>query len=256
MKKSIKLCLILSIIMIFTIGFLSNTYATISAEVNLNTSENNYKKGERIVVEVNLSNLESDKGIIITGAKLEFDANQLEIDSNNIEGGNGWTPPYYNEASRKLVMDRNKDFQVDDGKIMQIPFIVKTDKEEVANVSLKNVEVADGNQEKVLGDSTISLNLNKNGEKPVDPEKPVNPTEPTDPENPGDSGNNNGGTNTGNDTNPDSNGSSSGNKNTDVPKTGANLYFVYIIVGILIIGGVCLAVFFVNRKNLKNSLDK
>lgn len=216
MRKIVKLSLILLMIMCIT----GSVYAALTCTVSIQTAKTELNKGEEFVVDVNLSNLPVDKGIIALGATLEYDKDSLTL--VKMEGKNGWSTPSYNEANGKIVMDRN-GFATSDETMFQITFKVK-DQVSGANqsITLKDISVADGDEESTVATATKSITIKE--------ETPVNP---------GGNTNNNGNTNSNTNTNTGAN-NSNGTKDNSVtngklPQTGEDNIIPVLLVGLVIL---------------------
>lgn len=59
-----KKIIVLSLILLTTISMIVNVYASSSFKVSLKASKNEVNKNEEFVVEVNISDIQMDKGII------------------------------------------------------------------------------------------------------------------------------------------------------------------------------------------------
>ncbi len=59
-----KKIIILSLILLITISIVINVYATSTFEMSLQSSKNEVSKGEEFTVDVKLSNIQIDKGLI------------------------------------------------------------------------------------------------------------------------------------------------------------------------------------------------
>lgn len=228
MKKLVKVSFII-FIMTVIINFSGNLYAEINASVDLNASKVEYNKDEEFVVDVDLANLNSDKGVIITGAKLEYDKNKLEC--IGMDAGEGWSEPTYNLNSGKLIVDRKKEYQTSDGNMFKMKFKVISNQKENSEIVLKDIELADGDQEVKIADTSMAVTLNKDGDSSS-------------------SGDGSGGDSS---IENDNNSTTNDSKANDLPNTGDRLYLVYIVVGILVVASICLALYLVKSKKSKNN---
>lgn len=240
MKKLVKVSFMI-FVMAIVISFSSTTYAAIQATVDLNTTKTEYNKDEEIIVNVDLSKLNADKGIIITGAKLEYDENNLEY--IGMDAGEGWAEPAYNPSSRKLVVDRKTEYQTTEGNVLKMKFKVVSNKKEVSQIALKNIEVADGDEEVKVNDANMTVTLNKDGNSSTDGDI-SNGDSSTGTDN--NNGNGNG--------NQSTNGSTDDSKANGLPNTGDNLYIIYIAVAALLIAIICLAVYLIKNKKSKSNV--
>ncbi len=201
MKRILKI----SFVLLLLISCVLTVYATITADVTLSTSKSKYSKDEEIVVTVKLTNLESEKGIIAFGAVLEYDKENLQYVSMN--GKNGWSNPYYNEENGKFVTDRGS-FATEDGEIFEIIFKAKTDKADKVDVTIKNIEVADGIEEDKFSPATLTISIGDDSGDVTDPDD-------ENPDNNADDRNTNTNTNTISDNNTNTNTNTNTNKSTN-----------------------------------------
>ena len=103
MRKIVKLALVLCMT-IFIIG--NTVYAALSCKVSVQASQTEVSKNEEFTVDFNLSNIQSQRGIISIGATLEYDKDSLEL--VKMEGKNGWETPTegasYNATNGKIAI--------------------------------------------------------------------------------------------------------------------------------------------------------
>lgn len=253
MKKVIGLVLILLI----TLSVVGTTYAATTCRISLGAENTELSKNEEFVLDVNITNLQSDRGIITFGGTLEFDKESLEL--VNMEGVNGWKTPgintEYNPVNGKIAIDRS-GFATKNETMLKIKFRVKETSKANLTIILKDITVADGVEPiKVTtvdkgftikdGNSGITTPTNPGEtEKPNDTEKPST--------NPGQNGN---GTNNGTTTNPGSNSdfelkiTSNVKKDNKLPQTGEYDYIMLVgIAGlILLAGGFVMKIKLVNK---------
>ena len=141
MKKIVKL----SLVLIMTIFIMGNVYAAISCKVNMQAAKTEVSKNEEFTVDINLSNIQSERGIISLGATLEYDKDSLTL--VKMEGKNGWETPAegtsYNNANGKLAITR-AGLGKNDETVFTITFKVKETSKKNLMVTLKNIIVADG----------------------------------------------------------------------------------------------------------------
>lgn len=139
MKRIVKL----SLILLATMCIMGNVYATINCNVNIVTAKTEYSENEEFTVDVNLTNIQSEEGVIALGGTLEYDKESLTLEK--MEGKNGWSNPSYNEANGKFVMDRDSATTSDE-TIFTITFKVKENSKENLEIALKNITVSDGEE--------------------------------------------------------------------------------------------------------------
>lgn len=88
MKKILSLSIILIIISI-----VSSVYANSPCEIKLQTEKDEFNINDEFVVNVDLSNIQDEKGIFGISAVLDYSRESLEYIS--MESQNGWEKPSY-----------------------------------------------------------------------------------------------------------------------------------------------------------------
>ncbi|MCI8833628.1 MAG: hypothetical protein HFJ19_05495 [Clostridia bacterium] len=106
-RKIIALSLILVIVTL-----ISNVYAVSKCKVDLKTDKSEYNKNDEFTVNVNLSDIQDEKGIIALGGTLEYDKNSLQLVKMEAQGN--WTKPSFNETNGKFVTDRDNNYATKD----------------------------------------------------------------------------------------------------------------------------------------------
>lgn len=198
MKRIAKLSIIMLLMMVcLTV----NVYAKPNCTINMATNQTEVSKGKEFTIDVNLSNIQSERGIIAIEATLEYEKDCLTL--SKMEGQNGWDTPIkdlsYNESNGKLVIDK-KGLAKNDETILKITFVVNDTNKKNTTVSLKNIIVADGTAPATISNAltnvTIKEETNPNpdeGEKPnpnpdegqkPDPNPNPNPPNPDDGQKP------------------------------------------------------------------------
>ena len=136
MKKKVKISLILLAILCM----MTSVYAA-SCSMSLQTAKNEFNKNDEVVVDVAISSIETEEGIIGLKATLEYDKNSLSF--VGMTGENGWSNPSYNEENGVLVMDRNALVNSPE-TILKITFKVKDQSAQSATITLKDITVSGG----------------------------------------------------------------------------------------------------------------
>lgn len=167
-------------ILLSIVWIASSVYAA-SCSMNLQTVKNEFDKNEEFVVDVNVSNIQTEKGIIALGATLEYDKNSLTL--QGMSGQNSWANPSYNEANGKLIMDRGSATSSNE-TILKITFKVKENATGNATITLKNISVSDGVEEIVVPNITKNITVKTETTTPNTPAAPVTPTVPSTPNTP------------------------------------------------------------------------
>lgn len=147
-----------SLILLIIICITTSVYAATSCKASLQTTKSEYSKGEEFTVDVNVTDLQSDRGIISFGATLSYDTSCLTF--VKMEGKNGWSTPSYNKDSGVLVSD-GSSLMKENGTIFTITFKVNegASKSSVA-ISLKDITVGDGGNSGATKVSEVSKNIN------------------------------------------------------------------------------------------------
>lgn len=158
MKKIITLTLVL---LVLFLG-MSSVYASSSFTVTMQASKNKLDKNEEFTVEVKLSNIQDERGIIALGGEIDYDKDSLTL--VKIESASdSWAKPTYNEASKKFAMDR-ESLSKENENIFRIRFKVNEASVENPKISLKNLVGSNGNDDISTSDVTISITVNSSSE--------------------------------------------------------------------------------------------
>lgn len=251
--KKISLISILIILILATIA--TSVYAATTGKINMTTQKSEYIKGEEVVIDVKVSDLKSDKGIITLGATLEYDKNSLEF--VKMSGADNWSNPSYNDANGKLITDRSGLTKTDES-VAKITFKVKSTAASTSNVKLKGVEVSGGDGVFKLGEATSTIKV-KNG---TSTENPGTNSNTIIDNNKNNTSTNNASNNTvTNKTNSTSNTKNNTTKNTTtnqvkkqnvtpgkLPKAGIGSQ---IVIGILVIAIIVATIFLIKYKKIK-----
>lgn len=143
MKKVVSLTLIL-----ITLNcMIGNVYAAFNCEINLQTNKTEFSKNEEIIVDVNISNIQSDRGVISLGATLEYDKDSLTL--VKMEGRNGWETPAegasYNSENGAIAITRS-GLGKSNETVFRITFKTTDASKKNLTITLKDITVADGTQ--------------------------------------------------------------------------------------------------------------
>lgn len=250
MKKSVKLSIVLILMACILMLAGSNAYAALTCNVDMNIAKTEYSKNEIFTVDVNISNISTDRGVIAFGATLEYDKDSLTLE--RMEGLNGWETPMaggsYNEDNGKIAITRGA-LGNNAETILRLTFKVKEDAKTNSYVELKDISVSDGTLARI---STIRKEITV---KAAGTDNPGTDTPGTD--NPGtdtpgtnvpgiDTPNNNG-------SNPSGN-ANQGNNNDGVkegvlPKTGEADIAIMLAIGVsLLVAGI----FYIKSKKVSD----
>ncbi len=144
MKKLLKLTLALLVICNIMIG---SVYAALSCNVSISADKTEFSKGEEFTLNVMISNIQSDRGVISLATTLQYDKDSLTL--VKMEGQNGWETPTegtsYNPENGKIAITRNGLGKTDE-VIFKMIFKVKEGSKQNLTITLNNLSVADGDQ--------------------------------------------------------------------------------------------------------------
>lgn len=239
MKKIQKL----SIIMLLMIIVLNvYVYAKPNCNVNIKTQKTEIGKNEEFTVEVVISNIQSEKGIVALDATLEYDKESITL--VKMEGQNDWSTPIkdlsYNESNGKLVIDK-RGLAKSDETVLKIVFKTKEISKENVMIALKNITIADGTQPSTVANAYKNITIKAETENPTPKPPEENPGEkPDEKPKPGDDNTNKVPDNTNN----------SNNDNTapgKLPQTGSDNIILMAAIAIFVIMSIVL---YIRNKNI------
>ena len=207
MKKIISM----SLVLIIAICIMGNVYAALSCNVSLQANKTKLSKNEEFIVDVKVSNIQSDRGIIALEATLEYDKNSLEL--VKMEGKNGWETPTdgttYNSANGKIAIDRDS-LGKNNETVFTITFKVKNTSKQNLEVNLKDIIVADGTKPTEITKASQNITVSE-GTTNTDEQQPKPDNKPdTNP------GNNTVDENTSNTVTDDTNSNTTDNVNSNI----------------------------------------
>lgn len=139
MKRIIKL----SLIFLIAMCIVGNVYGVLKCNVDIATAKTEYSKNDEFTVDINLANVNADKGIIALGGTLEYDKNSLTL--VKMEGKSEWTKPSYNEVNGKFIMDRDS-VGTSNETAFTITFKVNEGSKRNLTIALKNISISDGSE--------------------------------------------------------------------------------------------------------------
>ena len=164
MKKIVNLSIIMLLIIVC---FSANVYAKPSCNVSIAAKQTEVSKGDEFTIDVNLSNIQSEVGIIAIEATLEYEKDCLTL--LKMEGQNSWDTPIkdlsYNEANGKLVIDK-KGVAKNDETVLKITFKVNETNKQNTAISLKNIVVADGTEPAQISNVSKEIRIKGEDQKP------------------------------------------------------------------------------------------
>lgn len=153
--KKIIFIAILTIVILYSIS--NKIYATIGCKTSLEMPREEYKAREEIECYIKISSLDTSKGIVAIGGKIEYDKNLLSLES--IKGEDEWSNPSYNEENGKLISFRN-GFAKQDENVFKIIFKVKDNAKGNIKINLKEFEVSDGSEEVTIENVSKTIKIN------------------------------------------------------------------------------------------------
>lgn len=179
MKKIAKLSIIL-LLMMFVLTV--NVYAKLNCNINMQSEREDVKQEQEITINVKLSNIESERGIIAIEAILEYDKDCLTL--SKMEGQNSWHTPIeglsYNTSNGKLVIDK-EGLAKSDETILKITFKANKTSKKSTTVSLRNIVVADGTAPAKIANVSKNITIKEEGKtdtKPTTGEEEKTDTKP------------------------------------------------------------------------------
>lgn len=235
MRRIVKL----SLILLMTVFIMGNVYAALSCQMEVKASKTEVSKNEEFTVDVNISNIQSDKGVISLGGTLEYDKDSLEL--VRMEGKNGWETPIdgvsFNKDNGKIAITRN-GLGKNNETVFTIKFKVKEGSKKNLTVTLKDITVADGTSPAKISVADTKITVKDGAQNPV--------SEPD---------NKNTNTNTQNKTNNTNIVANNLNKtattNNPLPKTGGALatgFILIVFLGVLVAGGFFRKIKFIDKE--------
>lgn len=174
-----------SFILILTVCMMGNVYGAFSCQINMEVSKTQVSKNDEFTVDVKITNIQSERGVISFGGTLEYDKDSLTL--VKMEGQNGWETPSqgsaFNEKNGKIGITRN-GVGKNNETIFKMTFQVKETNKQNLVVSLKDLVISDGtvpfkisnvSQTITVTDKTQNSNSNvENNKKQPDSNKTPN----------------------------------------------------------------------------------
>lgn len=153
-----KISLISLFIVLVVTLFTVVSYADTTGKMEITADKAEYNKDNEVVVEVKISELESDTGIIGLGGTIEYDKNTLDF--VKIEGNGEWSKPTFNEVNGKWITDRS-DLTKEKESVFKATFKVKEDVDKDVEIKVSNVETSGGAGAFNLSDASESVKIKK-----------------------------------------------------------------------------------------------
>lgn len=208
-----KKIIVLSLILLITIATVVNVYAASNFEMSLQPSKNEVSTGEEFVVDVRISNIQLDKGVIALGGRIEYNKESLEL--VKMEGENTWARPSYNDDNGMFATDRN-DYATNDETVFKITFKVKEQSEKKLTITLNDIAGSNGKDEVKLNNIKANITVKNGTSTPDDPKPDTNTTKDDNTNTSTNTNTNNNNNNTANDNkNNTTNNNNSVNNNTN-----------------------------------------
>lgn len=173
MKKIVTLCL--TLVLVFMV--MTNVYAASSFKVSMETSKDEFVKNEEFTVEVKISDIQDEKGIITLGGEIDYDTGSLTLVKVE-QGAETWAKPSYSKNSKKFVMDRDARGKEDE-VLFKIVFTVNENSAKEANISLKNIVGSNGSDDIEVDDVNFTVKVTDGTSKPTISPKPSASTNPS-----------------------------------------------------------------------------
>lgn len=178
MKRIVKISLILFIMICIT----GNVHAMTTCGVDINILSTEVIPNDKLIVEIKLSNVQTDSGIDMFQATLSYD-DTLTLEK--MEGLNNWKTPKsgssYNPANGVLILDKSGSAESDE-EILKLTFKVKENASQNISIALSDARVSDGDCLTRLDDKEISVNVKNETPAPATPTQTPEQTPNTTPE--------------------------------------------------------------------------
>lgn len=177
-----KKILYLSLILLITMGIMSNVYAAPACNMSAKTSKDVFDKEEVFTIDFVVSDIQSERGIIAIGATLEYDKDSLTL--VKMEGQNDWETPVngisYNEANGEMAINKG-GLGKSDETFLRITFKVNKESKQNPTISLSNIKVGDGTTPATV--NTVNKTITVNGGITSNPSQNTNKTPSTSGDN-------------------------------------------------------------------------
>lgn len=136
------------ILILFLVGmaFMSTSVdASLSSDVIMSTSKEEYVNTDTVKVSVSFSNLKTENGVVAISGILKYDSNSLKL--VDLVGKNEWGNPSYNDQNGKFIMDTNH-LTTEDTEFLELTFkILKIGN---TDINLENLTIANGIDKPVI----------------------------------------------------------------------------------------------------------
>lgn len=166
---------IIGIMIIMLVLITINVQASNSLKATLNTSINEIKKGEEVVITLKLDEYQGiKKGINAYKAKLEYDKNIFEeVKEKDFICQNNWEQLKYNKDTGEFVAIKKVGSKVPE-EIVKITLKAKEEvKAGTTDVIAKEIVTSEGEKDIDLDETKVTINIiEEQEEKPEDPDKP------------------------------------------------------------------------------------
>lgn len=160
MKKIVNIVILVVLILVCMNGKVNAETTNSSAKVSMSTSKKEVNVGEQFSVNIRLSDIKSEIGILAFGATLEYDKNQFEI--VKMEGLNDWESPKegftYNSSNGTIAITKN-GFAKESENIVKITFKVKSASVNKSKISINSITLSDATEPIKVNDISVELTL-------------------------------------------------------------------------------------------------
>lgn len=173
MKKIVTLSL--TLVLVFMV--ITNVYAVSSFKVSMETSKDEFTKKEEFTVEVKISDIQDEKGIIAMGGEIEYDEDSLTLVKIE-QGSENWAKPSYSENSKKFAMDRDARGK-DDEVLFKMVFTVNEESAKKPKITLKNLVGSNGSDDIEISDVNFTVNVKDGSTNPSISPKPSGSSSPS-----------------------------------------------------------------------------
>lgn len=160
MKKVVNVIGLIVLILVCMMGRVNAEEAKSSAKVSVSASKKEVNLDEQFSVNIRLSDIKSELGILAFGGTLEYDKKQFEM--VKMEGLNDWESPKegftYNSSSGTIAITKN-GFAKENENIVKITFKVKDTSTNKGKITINSITLSDATEPIKASDTSVELTL-------------------------------------------------------------------------------------------------
>lgn len=160
MKKIVNIILLILLILVCMIGKVNGEEAKSSAKVSVSASKKEVNIDEQFSLNIRISDIKSELGILAFGGTLEYDKKQFEV--VKMEGLNDWESPKegftFNSSNGTIVSTKN-GFAKENENILKITFKVKDTSINKGKISINSITLSDATEPIKANNTSVELTL-------------------------------------------------------------------------------------------------